>query len=198
MNRLLWLCSIMILLLVTVVGCSNKNIPEGFSEQTYQDFTEIYDNYLKAKPTLSRVSESKGTKGYGDLWEYRKKNERGELTKVEVEVLENFQELFLIYNTLVVKKENKVTDEKVAALNDWVAEDEYKIPALEESIETLLQLPKTKKTDRKKPGGQNKKQNSESTSDVSAENCPAPYTKEDCAKFEEYYKNGEGRFEPGK
>ncbi|MGN5650922.1 hypothetical protein [Bacillus sp. Brlt_9] len=195
MNRLLWLCSIMVLLLVSIVGCSDKKIPEGFSEQSYQDFTEIYNNYLKAKPTLNREG---GSKGFGDLWEYEKKKDEGELTEVEQEVLDKLGKLFLIYSSLVSKKENTITDEKVAALNDWVAEDEYKIPALEESIETLLQLPKTEKTDRKKPGGQNKKQNSESTNDVSAENCPAPYTKEDCAKFEEYYKNGEGRFEPGK
>ncbi|AFQ13285.1 TPA: hypothetical protein ACGW5B_005537 [Bacillus paranthracis] len=202
MNRLIELCSVLILSLLLITSCGEtKTIPDGFTEQSYKDFTTIYNNYQEK---VKKNSFEKESKGFALLFNYQKKNENGKLSKIEQETADKLGELLFIYNGIAAKKENKFPSKDVELLNDMVAADEYKIPKLEEEIESLLQLPKTNKTDIKESNVPNKQEeNTNQKTDpvdnnVSAENCPKPYTQEECKQFEEYYKYGDGRFEPRK
>ncbi|HDR8159496.1 TPA: hypothetical protein QC072_002323 [Bacillus cereus] len=213
-----WLCFICLLVLFMgmAVGCSKKKeLPKGFSEQTYQDFTKIYSDYQEAK------KENKQNESSGLLFEYRKKEEQGKLSSEEIHVRETLSELMLIYSNRITKTNNTASDE-VKEVIASIAADEYKIPELERTIEKALQLPKsdqtketsnTSKEKTKDSNTSNEKKKDENTvkekakdpnkADQSAElptaeNCPKPYTKEDCEKFTAYYTNGEGKQEPGK
>lgn len=71
MNRLIGLCSVLILSLLLITGCTEtKTIPDGFTEQSYKDFTTIYDNYQEK---VKKNSFEKESKGFALLFNYQKR-----------------------------------------------------------------------------------------------------------------------------
>lgn len=186
--RFLWLLYITILSIVLITGCSKREeIPKGFSEKSYNDFTKIYKHYEEAKK-----AKNKQVKGLDILFEYRKKDDQGKLSPQESKVRDALSNLLLIYNSTIMKVQNTFPAE-AEDIVDNVSEDENKIPVLEKTIIETLKLKGTNKSNGK-TNDINKKSNS--TKIKIDENCPKPYTKEDCEKFEEYYKNGDGQQEP--
>ncbi|PFM11651.1 hypothetical protein COJ40_08815 [Bacillus cereus] len=169
-------------------GCSqNKEIPQGFSEQSYTDFTKIYSDYQEAK------KDNKESKEYWSiLAKYQEKDENGKLTPQESKVNDALGSLLFRYNNHILfkYKRNEFNNQPdIVKYGILKNEQENKIPTLENTIEEILNLPRTvtKENDTKKQVNP--------AEDVSAENCPKPYTKEDCEQFKDYYTNGEGKFE---
>ncbi|MCB4338731.1 hypothetical protein BJQ93_01050 [Bacillus subtilis] len=176
--------------LMLIVGCSkNKEIPEGFSKQSYNDFTKIYLNYEKAK------SGNKEAEGMDTLFEYREKDDKGKLSPQESKVREDLSQLLLTYNTIIKDGQNEIPDD-AKEIADTVTEDKGEIPELEKEIADTLKLksPKeTKATSEKETDDVNK--NNDGTgydiSEVDENHCPKPYTKKECKEFHDYYKNGD-------
>ncbi|GAB6491940.1 TPA: hypothetical protein QC364_002521 [Bacillus cereus] len=202
--RWLWLLCIAVLVLIT--GCSKKNeIPKGFSEQSYQDFTKVYSDYQKAKKT-----NSEDEKGLANLADYHEKKDQGKLTVEEIKVWDAMGELLMIHNTIVKNDRHELdnADSGVKKIANAYLSKKNEIPALEKSIEDMLKLPKSKTaketslSSKEEVKDTKDKKDTEGTTNSAefptAENCPKPYTKEDCEKFTEYYTNGEGKQEPEK
>lgn len=193
-----WLLLTTIFLILT--GCSEKKeIPQGFSEQSYTDFAKIYSDYQEAKKENKKYQEGLSIAG-----KYQDKHEKGEreLSAQELKVNDALGDLLLYYNNRISLDHNELDNQPdVKAVAILLAEKENKIPVLENIIEETLELPKTNKKETKKTDSEEKANNTDTdkkdnpTDNISAENCPQPYTKEDCEKFKDYYTDGEGQFE---
>lgn len=176
------------ILMLSISGCSqDKEIPQGFSEQSYTDFTKIYSNYQEAKKTNTEYK-----KAFSILGKYQEKDENGKLTIQESKVSDALADLLFRYNNHILfkyKRDEFNNQLDIAKYGIMKNEQENKIPVLENTIEKILELPRT-------TSEENDTNNQvDPTEAVSEENCPQPYTKEDCENFKDYYTNGEGQFE---
>ncbi|AWG44162.1 hypothetical protein BEH_24230 [Priestia filamentosa] len=81
-------------ILFFVVGCSGKEVPKGFSEESYDEFVSIYEDFQKAKDKEKEYPTDK----LEFIDEYAKKEKDGELTKKEAMTFGNLGMLVLIYN----------------------------------------------------------------------------------------------------
>lgn len=77
-----------------LAGCSafGEDVPEGFTEESYEDFVNAYRTYEKAK-----IAHEEPNSVVDDLFEYREKAEKGELTETEMEVRDAISGLAFAY-----------------------------------------------------------------------------------------------------
>jgi hypothetical protein len=140
--RLLSLFGFMLFLLTLIGGCSkevnSEKIPKGFSVESYNDFTKMYSEYQKAKENNKPITEP-----LAKLFEYRKKEDKGELSQQESKVRDTLSSLLVTYN--VVAKGSGASSAGSEWVIDATLKDKDKIPEWERTIEEALQLKKTNK-----------------------------------------------------
>lgn len=100
-----WIGALGASLLLTSCSAFGEDVPKGFTEESYEDFVNAYRTYEKAKLTNEDpISVA------DDLFEYREKADKGELTETEMEVRNAISELAISYSIAYKGLNNETYD----------------------------------------------------------------------------------------